>query len=299
MTPFVVMAPRSGRTAAAVRQLGDAVWRWRLLTTRVSVAMLDGDKSTAAQRLHEARAVGLECGLEEAPFLDLVLRSQLAVTTGEGLAEVERQVRAVLAGAPFFARGWHAAVLSAMGRWGEVAAIWRTLVPHLEQMPRGAQEWLISTAGYARLCADLRDADTAPRLYVMLSPFDGLHVVGGPQTPPYGPVAYFLGRLAALIGDVPAARRHLEDTVRHCDAMHAPTFARAAREALAELGRQAGPLSAREHEIAALVARGLSNREIAAALHLSTRTVENHVSHVLTKLDLPSRAAIVRWVVTR
>jgi DNA-binding CsgD family transcriptional regulator len=285
--------------AGAVRQLGDPVWRWRLLTTRVSTALLDGDLGAAGELLDEASAAGRECGLEEAPFLDLVLRTQLAIAAGEGLGEVEQRVRAVLAGAPFFARGWHAQVLAALGRWDEVAAIWRALVPHVEQMPRGSQEWLVATAGHARLCADLADADTAPRLYALLSPFDGLHVVGTPQTPPYGPVAYFLGRLAALTGDVPTARRHLQDAVQHCDALHAPLFAAAAREALTALGRQAGPLTAREHEIAVLVAQGLSNRDIGAALHLSTRTVENHVSHVLTKLDLASRAAITRWVMTR
>jgi len=47
------------------------------------------------------------------------------------------------------------------------------------------------------------------------------------------------------------------------------------------------------------VSRRLSNREVAGALHLSERTVENHVSHVLRKLDLPNRAALTRWTVGR
>ncbi len=53
--------------------------------------------------------------------------------------------------------------------------------------------------------------------------------------------------------------------------------------------RPAG-LTAREEEILALLAEGLSNREMAAALFLSTRTVEHHVSAILRKLDVPSRA---------
>ncbi|HUR95271.1 MAG TPA: LuxR C-terminal-related transcriptional regulator, partial [Gemmatimonadales bacterium] len=48
----------------------------------------------------------------------------------------------------------------------------------------------------------------------------------------------------------------------------------------------AGGLSERELEVAALVAEGLANKMIAARLHLSVRTVESHVRHVLTKLDL-------------
>ncbi len=48
-------------------------------------------------------------------------------------------------------------------------------------------------------------------------------------------------------------------------------------------------LSSREAEILGLLARGLSNREIADALVISERTVHAHVSHILHKLHLPSR----------
>jgi DNA-binding NarL/FixJ family response regulator len=56
-----------------------------------------------------------------------------------------------------------------------------------------------------------------------------------------------------------------------------------------------GPLSAREEEIAGLVAEGLSNRQIAERLYLSPRTVENHVTHILVKLGFESRARIASW----
>jgi DNA-binding CsgD family transcriptional regulator len=55
-----------------------------------------------------------------------------------------------------------------------------------------------------------------------------------------------------------------------------------------------GPLSAREHEVLALLAEGLRDAEIAARLHLSPRTVNHHVSAVLQKLAAPSRTAAVR-----
>jgi DNA-binding CsgD family transcriptional regulator len=59
----------------------------------------------------------------------------------------------------------------------------------------------------------------------------------------------------------------------------------------------AAVLSRREREVAALVARGLTNREIARALFLSERTAENHVQHILTKLGFGSRAQIAAWAV--
>lgn len=57
-----------------------------------------------------------------------------------------------------------------------------------------------------------------------------------------------------------------------------------------------GPLTRREAEVAALVARGLSNRDIARDLVLSVRTVESHVDHALTKLGLNSRTQLAAWV---
>jgi DNA-binding NarL/FixJ family response regulator len=50
-------------------------------------------------------------------------------------------------------------------------------------------------------------------------------------------------------------------------------------------------LSGREREILACVARGLSDREIAEDLVLSTHTVHRHVANILRKLGLHSRAA--------
>ncbi|MFE3238441.1 response regulator transcription factor, partial [Kitasatospora indigofera] len=53
-------------------------------------------------------------------------------------------------------------------------------------------------------------------------------------------------------------------------------------------------LTRREREIAGLVAKGMPNKEIAAKLVISPRTVEAHVQNVLSKFGFTSRSQIVR-----
>jgi DNA-binding CsgD family transcriptional regulator len=59
--------------------------------------------------------------------------------------------------------------------------------------------------------------------------------------------------------------------------------------------RLARPLSRREQEVATLIGQGLKDREIAAALVLSERTVHAHVRGLLDKLSLASRVQIAAW----
>jgi DNA-binding NarL/FixJ family response regulator len=56
-----------------------------------------------------------------------------------------------------------------------------------------------------------------------------------------------------------------------------------------------GGLTAREWEVAQMIAAGNTNREIADELVLGERTIETHVSNILGKLELPSRREVARW----
>ena len=58
-----------------------------------------------------------------------------------------------------------------------------------------------------------------------------------------------------------------------------------------------GSLTTREQEILALLGEGLSNREIAARLFITPKTVEHHVGHLLTKLDLKRRGEAAAYAV--
>lgn len=55
-------------------------------------------------------------------------------------------------------------------------------------------------------------------------------------------------------------------------------------------------LTAREHEVAILLARGETCREIAQALNLSVKTVDTHRMHVLKKMQLPNCVKLCIWL---
>ena len=56
-----------------------------------------------------------------------------------------------------------------------------------------------------------------------------------------------------------------------------------------------GLLSAREHEVLCLLAKGNTDREIASLLFISRRTASTHVRHIYDKIDVSSRAAATAW----
>ena len=101
--------------------------------------------------------------------------------------------------------------------------------------------------------------------------------------------------------DEARARSLLTEATRRAEALGMPPIADRARRLLADV--DAAPntpqLTPREREVAELVAQGLTNREIAERLFLSERTAQNHVQHILTKLDLSNRSQIAAWVTSR
>ena len=59
------------------------------------------------------------------------------------------------------------------------------------------------------------------------------------------------------------------------------------------------PLTPRERQVTALVASGRTNRQIGRALGISEKTAEVHLHHVMSKLDVRSRAAVAAWAATQ
>ena len=91
------------------------------------------------------------------------------------------------------------------------------------------------------------------------------------------------------------AKQHLEQALGIFESLPAAVWAARARAELSRIGlRPPAPLelTATEERVAALVASGHTNRQVAAALFLSPRTVEANLARVYRKLGVSSRAEL-------
>lgn len=100
-------------------------------------------------------------------------------------------------------------------------------------------------------------------------------------------------------GDVERAAGAADDADRLARALGMSAYVERTCALVGEIGGDARPaaLSPREAEVAGLVAEGLTNRQIAERLFIAERTAENHVQHILTKLDFTTRSQIAAWIV--
>ena len=97
------------------------------------------------------------------------------------------------------------------------------------------------------------------------------------------------------------ARETFEDALETFERIGAVLWAERVRDEVRRISGRAktpGALTPAEERVAALVAEGKTNREVAAALFLSDRTVEGHLSHVFGKLGVRSRAQLARALAT-
>ena len=105
-----------------------------------------------------------------------------------------------------------------------------------------------------------------------------------------------LGRTRRRARQKRSAREAIEAALAGFEAIGAAGWAGRARAELGSIGgrTRADGLTPAEQRVAALVAEGRTNREVAAALFLGERTVETHLSHVYAKLGIRSRTELAR-----
>ena len=154
------------------------------------------------------------------------------------------------------------------------------------QYVRAALSWLAASSGQPRLAARLLGAAQT------IGAGAGAKIVG-----PHAPFQAQARELAMRA--LGAAKFEAEfEAGKRLDRQAAVRLALGESEQseAAFSGTDAGPLAKREVEVAGLVAEGLSNKQIAARLFISERTVATHVGHILNKLGFNSRAQIAGWI---
>ena len=158
---------------------------------------------------------------------------------------------------------------------------------------RSASPWALATAARERglLCAAEGDPDGARHaLDRALAEHDRMRC-------PFerGRTLLALGSIRRRDREKRSAREALDEACRTFDDLGARLWAHLARDELDRIsGRRplSGDLTATEAQLAALAAKGLANKEIAAALHMSVHTVEGHLTRIYRKLGVRSRTEL-------
>jgi DNA-binding CsgD family transcriptional regulator len=101
-----------------------------------------------------------------------------------------------------------------------------------------------------------------------------------------------LGEHVAETAWAEGQRMQLAQAIAYALEPHEPVAVNTAAQPTSRVGIQ---LTERQREVAALIARGLSNRQIGETLVITERTVAAHVEHILRKLDVGSRTQIALW----
>jgi DNA-binding CsgD family transcriptional regulator len=96
-------------------------------------------------------------------------------------------------------------------------------------------------------------------------------------------------------GDLDRVRAALDAAAAEAERLAMVPFTERIEQLRARVGVSPSPLSPRELEVARLVARGLTNKQIGETLFVSERTAENHVQHILLKLGFSNRSQVAAW----
>lgn len=188
-------------------------------------------------------------------------------------------------------------------RWGDpwlldVMAPSRASDPDFVAWWSRYQRASVSPSGAAALIASIATIDVRPVLDDVRVPVLLLHRTGD-RLVPIANARYLAAALAsATLVELPGDDYMLcaGDVDAIADEVEAFLGVRTERNTRVQPRSRDSTLTPREQEIAALVAKGLSNAQIAARLVLSERTVESHVSAVLRKRNMTSRAQIAAWI---
>ena len=257
-------------------------------------------------RIEEARAAAEEAvELSEAAqqtsarAIVLGVLGFLELSLGDAAA-ADRHLRPVLAWlnegdmalAPFPASPYALEALIGVGELGPA----RELLNQFEREGRELESpWVLAVADRLRSLLEAAAGDL-PRALVSLERALTKHEgMGWPFERARTLLA--LGQTQRRAKQKRAARESLQAALAVFEELGSPLWAEKARADLLRLGgrpRGTGELTPTEERVAALVGEGRTNREVAAALYVTERTVEGHLTRVYAKLGVRSRAELAR-----
>ena len=300
----------AGRMAVAHQQHSDAA-AWLTEATRIAhvldergieasalhylgiSGMLARDLDLAAVRLHDSIAMFRELGQHQGVGRGLGVLGFVKLYQGQGAA-AQRVFEDALAIVESLDDAWGVGQVSlALGLTAKSAGDTAAAIAHL-----------------SRAIVALVAAGDAAILGVAVSTLGALTLEDDPRRAVRFAAASAAFR-ARIGGEYPAGTVAEMDTIRSraTERLGQQEFdseweagLRLSPAAIAELidpkprQRAVGPLTARQREVADLVAEGLTNAQIAARLHLSERTVENHVFNAISALSLHNRVQLATWV---
>jgi DNA-binding CsgD family transcriptional regulator/tetratricopeptide (TPR) repeat protein len=311
---FPTSTAHVNRAMPLARELGFTFGVTVVLIGLASMAQIRGELAAAAAWLNEALALGRAANDERSIYHALYWQGEIARAAGDydravGLLEASlnrQEGNAWLATSALFSLGHVALVQSETER---AAALFRETLDRCRRL--GDRLGLaLSVEGLAWVAATNRRPELAARLFgaadglrerigvsvevgwtsdheryleqtrtMLDEPTFGAEWAAGRVLAPDEAIALALstgGVEPPPVEGIPSSSR-----VRH--APHAP--------------RHGSPLTRRERQVVGLIARGLTNREIAAELVITEGTAANYVQHVLEKLGFHSRSQVAAWAV--
>jgi predicted ATPase/DNA-binding CsgD family transcriptional regulator len=294
--------PWIARAIAAARETGPPALLSESLSIAATVENVSGEYQAARRHLDEAEVI--TAGLDDFPATIELVQSRAIQAIVEGDFETVRT--ASLMGARISREAGDLYQLEAMLRnlgvagllsgdfhgansqFSEALQVARTIDNRLAQFyGLGAAGWYAAKTGKARAAAQLLGAAEAAGRQT------GADILG-PLVPVLAEARE--SAMGALGSSKFAAEFTAGSRLGRDAALRLALGESEQGEVAVSHGADGAPLGKRELEVARLVADGLSNKQIAARLFISDRTVATHVGNILNKLGFNSRAQVASWM---
>jgi DNA-binding CsgD family transcriptional regulator len=229
------------------------------------------------------------------------LRLDVAMAAAAGdRQEAERLLDQIVSGEPFLDDAYtpnavHHLVEQLLGVGVDPSVVRATVIDGWLGDHPSAEMFAAITAGPLSIAAG-RAADAVTPLRAVLDAPDPClvrPVIGSLRTS----LAEALLAAGDRVGALAAVRQAIDDDLARWPGVQRDRAEALARRVQGSSVRAAGVLTTREREVAALLAEGLTNGQLAERLFISPKTAAVHVSNILAKLGLASRAEIAAWAV--